>query len=56
MGLIQQDELKKMIPMLEKNILLAESILDKDPNNEDLKKLLEAQKGTLSEYKKRISV
>lgn len=56
MGLIQPDELKKMIPMLEKNISLAESALENDPHNKDLKKLLEAQKSTLNEYKKRISI
>lgn len=54
MGLIQPDELKKMIPMLEQNILLAESILKKDPDNKDLKALLESQKMTLEKYKKRI--
>jgi len=52
MGLIQPDELKKMIPMLEENIDLAESILKKDPNNNDLKSVLESQKNTLKEYKK----
>jgi len=30
-GLIQPDDLKKMIPMLERNITLAESIFKKDP-------------------------
>ncbi|TMZ59441.1 hypothetical protein EMG21_30150 [Klebsiella pneumoniae] len=55
MGLIQPDELKKMIPMLEENISLAESILKRDPNNNDLKSVLESQKNTLREYKKRIS-
>jgi len=56
MGLIQPDELKKMIPMLEENIDLAESILKKDPNNNDLKSVLESQKNTLKEYKKRIGL
>lgn len=56
MGLIQPDELKKMIPMLEENIALAESILKKDPNNNDLKSVLESQKNTLKEYKKRIGL
>lgn len=56
MGLIAPDELKKMIPMLEKNIFLAESILKKDPNNKELKSLLESQKETLEKYKERIDV
>lgn len=56
MGLIQPDDLKKMIPMLEENIALAESILKKDPNNNDLKSLLESQKETLKKYKKRIGL
>lgn len=54
MGLITPNDLQKMIPMLEKNISLAESILEKGPNNEDLKKLLESQINTLNKYKKRI--
>lgn len=56
MGLIQPDELKKMIPTLEQNISLAKSILEKNPNDEDLKTLLESQKETLKKYKKRIGV
>lgn len=43
-----------MIPMLKENISLAESILKKDPDNKDLKALLEPQKVTLEKYKKRI--
>ncbi len=54
MGLIQPDKLKEMIPMLKENISLAESILKKDPDNKDLKALLESQKVTLEKYKKRI--
>ena len=54
MGLIQPDDLKKMIPTLEENISLAESILKKDPDNKDLKALLESQKVTMEKYKKRI--
>lgn len=54
MGLIQPDKLKEMIPMLEQNISLAESILKDDPNNKDLKSLLESQKKTLERYKERI--
>jgi len=54
MGLIQPDELKKMIPMLEQNILLAQSILEKNPHDKDLKELLESQKETLKKYKERI--
>lgn len=54
MGLIQPDKLKEMIPMLKENISLAESIFKKDPDNKDLKALLESQKVTLEKYKKRI--
>lgn len=56
MGLIQPDDLKKMIPTLEENISLAESILKKDPNNKELESLLESQKETLEKYKERIGV
>ena len=56
MGLIQPDELKKMIPTIEENIALAESILKRDPNNDDLKSLLESQKETLKEYKEQIAL
>ena len=56
MGLIQPDELKKMIPTLEENIALAESILKRDPNNDDLKSVLESQKETLKEYKEQIAL
>jgi len=55
-GLIQPDDLKKMIPTLEENISLAESILKKDPNNKELESLLESQKETLEKYKERIGV
>lgn len=55
MGLIQPDKLKEMIPMLEQNISLTKSILEKNPNDEDLKSLLESQKNTLQQYKKRIN-
>lgn len=54
MGLIQPDELKKMIPTLEQNISLAKSILEKNPNDKDLKTLSESQKETLKKYKERI--
>lgn len=56
MGLIQPDDLKKMIPTLGENISLAESILKKDPNNKELESLLESQKETLEKYKERIGV
>lgn len=56
MGLIQPDDLKKVIPTLEENISLAESILKKDPNNKELESLLESQKETLEKYKERIGV
>ena len=56
MGLIMPDKLKKMIPMLEENISLAESILKKNPDDNDLKTLLESQKNTLKEYKKRLNI
>ena len=54
MGLIQPDKLKQMIPLVEENISLAESILKNDPNNKDLKSLLESQRKTLEEYKERM--
>jgi len=56
MGLIMPDELKKMIPILEENITLAKSILEKDPTNKELQSLLKSQKETLKEYKERIGV
>ncbi|HAC2362037.1 TPA_asm: hypothetical protein GJA87_14405 [Listeria monocytogenes] len=56
MGLIMPDELKKMIPTLEENILLAKSILEKDPTNKELQSLLKSQKEMLKEYKERIGV
>src|SRR5699024_1344743 len=54
MGLKQPDQLKKMIPILEQNILLAQYILEKNPHDKDLKELLEYQKETLKKYKERI--
>lgn len=54
MGLIMPEELQKMIPILEENISLAKSILEKNPEDEDLKRLLQSQKNTLKEFKKRI--
>lgn len=56
MGLIMPDELKKMIPVLEENISLAKSILEKDPNNTELQLLLKSQKETLKKYKERIGL
>lgn len=50
------DELKKMIPVLEENISLAKSILEKDPNNTELQLLLKSQKETLKKYKERIGL
>lgn len=56
MGLIMPEELQKMIPILEENISLAKSILEKNPEDEDLKRLLQSQKNTLKEYKKRLNI
>lgn len=50
------DELKKLIPILEENISLAKSILENDPENEDLKELLKSQENTLEEYKKHLNL
>ncbi len=56
MGFPMPDDLKKLIPILKKNISLAKSILVKDPENEDLRTLLKSQENTLEEYKKRLNL
>lgn len=54
MGLLMSQDLKQIVPMLEENILLTKSILENNPNDSDLQKLLQSQEDILKEYTKRI--
>src|SRR5699024_2627525 len=54
MGLVQPDELKKMIRMLEQNSLLAHSTLEKNPHDKDFKELVESQKQIPKKYRELI--
>ncbi len=56
MGLLMSEDLKQIIPMLEESILLTESILKRNPDDDDLQKLMQSQQDILKEYKKRIDV
>lgn len=56
LGLIMEKDLEEMIPMLKENIKLAKLILEKNPHDDSVKNLLQSQRKTLEEYKKRLGM
>lgn len=51
-----EKDLEEMIPMLKENIKLAKLILEKNPHDDSVKNLLQSQRKTLEEYKKRLGM
>ena len=49
-----KEQLEAIIPTLKENVSLAKSLLERDPNNNDLKDTLESQQNTLNEYLQRL--
>src|SRR5699024_1587269 len=49
-----REQLEAMIPTLKDNVSLAKSLLEKNPNDENLKITLESQRKTLNEYLQRL--
>ena len=49
-----REQLEAIIPTLKDNVSLAKSLLEKNPNDENLKITLESQRKTLNEYLQRL--
>lgn len=49
-----REQLEAMIPTLKENVSLAKSLLEKNPNDDSLKIMLESQRKTLNDYLQRL--
>lgn len=49
-----KEQLEAIIPTLKENVSLAKSLLERNPNNNDLKDTLDSQQNTLNEYLQRL--